>query len=55
MAVQTNGPAYQAARAEHIERLRRLEAVQQEVLTVYRAITRASAEAPPCSTDEVQA
>jgi hypothetical protein len=51
-----NGPAYQAARAEHAERLNRLETVQQELITIYRAVTRSdAADASPSSTDEAQA
>jgi hypothetical protein len=48
-----NGPVYQAARAEHAERLSRLEAVQQELLNLYRAVTRRCAtDESPSSTDE---
>jgi hypothetical protein len=51
-----NGAVYQAARAEHAERLSRLEAVQQELLTLYRAVTRrCPVDGWPSSTDEAHA
>jgi hypothetical protein len=52
---QINGPAYQAARAEHVERLHRLEAVQEELLRLYRTVTGRPSDAPPPSPDEVHA
>ena len=46
---------YQAARAEHAERLSRLEAVQQELLTLYQAVTRrCPVDGLPSSTDEAR-
>jgi hypothetical protein len=46
---QINGPAYQAARAEHAERIHRLETVQQELLALYRAVASPCANVPASS------